>query len=170
MSASPLQITIDKGSLVIIQKWFEKFPRETRDAIRKAWRKEGNRIKKHVQTRVLSGPTGAHSVSMGGYDKATASGRKRLWADIHVNFKASGKKTFGAFLRVGFSGRKKYSAQHIAFFHEYGTGQKGRGAMSGKRGMNLPARSLMATAWESYDQTRITMATDEAINSVTRKF
>lgn len=159
-------IELDKHQLAEIQKVFKVIPRHMRNALKSKWGKEGTKIKQHVQRTVLSGPTGAHSVGRGpgirtdkGFYRVK---RKHLKSDIRRTVKVprARAKTFGSYLRVGYSSafgkRKPTDAGYIGFFHEYGTD-------------NMPARKLIETAWGSYPQGRVLKAADDAIEEALRR-
>jgi len=159
-------VELDKKQLAEIQKLFKVIPRHMRKALKSKWGKEGTKIKQHIQRSVMSGPTGARSVGKGPGIRTDRSfygmKRKHLKQDVRRTVKVpkASAKTFGAFLRVGYSSsrgkRLATDAGYIGFFHEYGT-------------ENMPARKLIETAWDSYPQSRVLKAADDAIDEAIRK-
>lgn len=126
MGEPELQITIDKKQLRELNMWFQIFPREMSRELKKEWKKELKPLTMAIRNISYSGG-GRHSIGRGPgvrTDRGFVGVKRRhTKMDLKHNAKFNWKKDkgFGGWGRIGFSGRRKKSAQHIGFFHERGT-------------------------------------------------
>ena len=152
-------LELDKNQLREMKLWFKMFPREMSKETKKEWQKEAKPMVRAIRTISYSG-RGANSLGKGpGLRTDQGQGgqkRRHVKMDLKWRSKFMYKKerAFGGYTRIGFSGRKKNSAQYIAFFHEYGT-------------KHNQARAPLATGWKIVrGQADIERASDRAIDNV----
>lgn len=106
------------------EEFFLFLPKNTRGKFRKIYKSNAEEAADRLKAVSYSG-RGGHSLGRGPgirTDKGAYGIRRFHTADLKVNSKFTGKAdTMGGFSRVGWDGREFTSAQHIAFFHEFGT-------------------------------------------------